>query len=183
MKYSLEWLKNEIKEGKTFDYIYFWGHNRPTDNTITKKYFSQWFPQGFSENNVHYKTAEHYMMAQKATLFGDKEILVEILAAETPDIVKKLGRKVCNFDATIWEENAFAYVMQGNFLKFTQHEKLKDFLISTGDSVIVEASPYDKIWGIGLDENAADSRNPDTWKGTNLLGFAIMEARDLILKM
>ena len=78
MKYSLEWLKNEIKEGKTFDYIYFWGHNRPTDNTITKKYFSQWFPQGFSENNVHYKTAEHYMMAQKATLFGDKEILVEI---------------------------------------------------------------------------------------------------------
>lgn len=183
MKYSIEWLKNEIKEGKAFDYIYFWGHKRPADNVVTKTYFSQWFPIGFSENDVHYKTAEHYMMAKKATLFGDAETLAKILAAETPDIAKTLGRKVRNFDAKLWEENAFAYVTQGNFLKFSQHEKLKEFLISTGNSVLVEASPNDKIWGIGLSENTTESRNPATWKGTNLLGFAIMEARDLILKM
>ena len=183
MKYSLEWLKNEIKEGKTFDYIYFWGHARPAGNAVTKIYFSQWFPIGFSENNIHYKTAEHYMMAKKATLFGDVESLAKVLASETPDIAKQLGRKVSNFDATIWEENAFNYVTQGNLLKFSQHEQLKEFLISTGNSVIVEASPYDKIWGIGLAEHDDTSRNPDTWKGTNLLGFAIMEARDLILKM
>ena len=183
MKYSIEWLKNQIKEGKNFDYIYFWGHKRPADNVVTKTYFSQWFPLGFSENNVHYKTAEHYMMAKKATLFGDTEILTQILAAEKPDVAKQLGRKVRNFDANLWEEKAFDYVTEGNFLKFSQHEKLRDFLISTGDKVIVEASPYDKIWGIGLSENSVESQNPSTWKGTNLLGFAIMEARDLILKM
>lgn len=183
MKYSLEWLKNEIKAGKTFDYICFFGHSRPLDDTVTKIYFSQWFPIGFTEDGVYYATAEHYMMAKKATLFGDTEILAQILASQTPDVAKELGRKVRNFDATLWEEKAFGYVTQGNFLKFSQYDNLKEFLISTKDSVIVEASPYDKIWGTGISINDADSRNPDKWKGTNLLGFAIMEARDLILKM
>ena len=182
MKYSIDWLKKEIKKGITFDYIYFFGHTKDSYEVITKIYFSQWFPLGFSENGVHYNTAEHYMMAKKATLFGDTEALAKILAADTPNVAKELGRKVKNFDATIWEKNASAYVTQGNFLKFSQYDNLKEFLISTGNSIIVEASPYDKIWGIGLAQHDNASLNPDTWKGTNLLGFAIMEARDMMLE-
>jgi ribA/ribD-fused uncharacterized protein len=117
-------------------------------------------------------------MAGKARLFNDHEILEQILKAETPNQAKSLGRKVRNFDPKIWNENKYEIVKQGNFLKFSQNEKFKEFLLSTDDTILVEASPYDKIWGIGMLETNAKAKDPTQWNGENLLGFALMEVRD-----
>ena len=127
---------------------------------------------------MSYKTAEHYMMAGKAKLFNDLEILEQILKSDTPNQAKSLGRKVKNFDPQLWDEHKYEIVKQGNLLKFSQNEKFKEFLLSTNDKILVEASPYDTIWGIGMLETDSKAENPKQWKGENLLGFALMEVRD-----
>jgi hypothetical protein len=95
--------------------------------------------------------------------------------------IKKLGRLVKEYDDEVWKEHRFDVVVSGNYAKFTQNEELKKFLLSTGNRIIVEASPKDTIWGIGMDEFDEDAINPKKWKGTNLLGFALMEVRSKIL--
>jgi len=182
MKYSINWLQEQEKQEKVLDYLFFWGHTVPTGGAIGKTCMSQWYPVCFSENGTHYATAEHYMMAQKAILFKDETILPEILSTKTPNDAKKLGRKVKNFDEALWLKHRYEFVKQGNILKFSQHETLKGFLLGTGDKVIVEASPYDTIWGIGLSQDAPDAKHFSTWKGLNLLGFALMETRDELRK-
>ncbi|MFY1048116.1 NADAR family protein [Chryseobacterium sp. GP-SGM7] len=127
---------------------------------ITKAYFSQWFPFVFEENGITYKTAEHYMMAGKAKLFNDNETFEEILKSETPNQAKKLGRKVKNFDPQFWNEHKYEIVKQGNLLKFSENDKFKQFLLSTEDKILVEASPYDTIWGIGMSELDKRAENP-----------------------
>ena len=174
MKYTTDWLITQTN----VDYLFFWGHRPSRDGSIIKTCMSQWWPSEFTENNVLYKTAEHYMMAQKALLFNDREILERILQKESPKDVKDLGRQIRNFDPEIWDQHKFQLVKQGNLLKFSQNEVLKQFLKQTKNKVLVEASPVDKIWGIGLTEDDANSHNPTAWKGENLLGFALMEVRD-----
>ncbi len=118
------------------------------------------------------------MMAKKAELFGDQEILAKILKCKSPAEAKKLGREVKNYVDTVWLENRYEIVKQGNFHKFSQNPDLKTFLLNTKDRVIVEASPVDSIWGIGMAEDHKDILKPKAWKGLNLLGFALMEVRD-----
>ncbi|MEO0340141.1 MAG: NADAR family protein, partial [Bacteroidota bacterium] len=89
---------------------------------------------------------------------------------------------VRGFKPEVWDENKVEIVVEGNFHKFSQAPELKEFLLNTKDRILVEASPYDKIWGIGLNAQAEGIENPDTWKGQNLLGFALMEVRDQLLK-
>jgi ribA/ribD-fused uncharacterized protein len=120
------------------------------------------------------------MMHQKALLFGDTEIATQILLTESPDEQKKLGKLVKGFDRTIWDQNCFAIVYEGNYAKFTQNEDLKQQLLATGDKILVEASPYDFIWGIKKSENDATIDNPSNWMGLNLLGFAIVAVRNQI---
>ena len=115
---------------------------------------------------------------QKALLFGDREVYDEIMAAESPDKYKKLGRKVRNFDSKVWDEKKYDIVVEGNKAKFSQNPVLMEFLLSTGDAILVEASPYDTIWGIGLDIETAKKGSVEDWKGENLLGCALMETRD-----
>ncbi|WP_317041735.1 NADAR family protein [Tenacibaculum agarivorans] len=129
-------------------------------------------------NEVNYKTAEHYMMAEKARLFKDEEILAQILEVEPPHEAKKLGRKVQNFNPKIWDEHKFQVVVKGNLAKFSQDEKLKSFLLKTNNRIIVEASPRDRIWGIGMGQSNEKALNPNLWRGHNLLGYALMEVRD-----
>ncbi|MDE7223729.1 MAG: NADAR family protein, partial [Acetatifactor sp.] len=119
-----------------------------------------------------------FMMAQKAELFGDEEIRKQILESQTPDHIKALGRKVRGFDQELWDKVKYAIVLNGNWCKFSQNRRLQSFLLSTGDSVLVEASPYDTIWGIGLSADSPDAQKPQSWCGQNLLGFALMEVRD-----
>ena len=173
-------LIQNIQQGKKFSYIYFWGHRQKQDNIIDKSCLSQWFPIGFVIDEQYYHTAEHYMMAQKAIVFNDKDMFKKILNAKTPKEAKEMGRKVKNFDPKIWDEKAFDIVVEGNFAKFSQNELLETFLINTHQSVLVEASPMDTIWGIGLAESDRRSRNPLAWEGVNSLGFALMKVRELV---
>ncbi|AZA47881.1 NADAR family protein [Chryseobacterium carnipullorum] len=178
MKYTLQHIIERFQEKEKLDFLFFWGHT--VKDQITKSCFSQWFPIQFEENGILYKTAEHYMMAGKAKLFNDQEILEKIVKAETPDQAKSLGRKVKNFDPKLWDEHKYEIVKNANLLKFSQNSKFKDFLLSTDNKILVEASPYDRIWGIGMLETDSRAKNPANWDGENLLGFALMEVRDQI---
>lgn len=178
MNYSKDWLKKQMEEQKPVDFLFFWGHQPSKDGSIIKTCMSQWWPVNFEEDGIVYKTAEHYMMAGKARVFGDQENLERIISKVSPKDVKDLGRQVRNFDAKVWDEAKYNIVKQGNFLKFSQNEQLKHFLLQTGNKVLVEASPRDVIWGIGLGAENPKSQHPDTWRGRNLLGFALMEVRD-----
>lgn len=163
------------------EHIYFWGHQSNKDNKIGKSCLSQWWPTNFKDSRGReYKTSEQWMMAEKARVFSDLEILERILSTEDPKEAKQLGREVTYFDDNIWSEKSYDIVVEGNLLKFDQNKELKDYLISTGDSILVEASPYDKIWGIGMKQDDEGIKNPKNWKGKNLLGFALMEVRDLL---
>ena len=125
-----------------------------------------------------YLYTEQYMMAGKAELFGDQEIREQILKCNDPKQIKALGRKVRNFDQKVWDKFKYAIVLNGNWLKFSQNRELREFLLSTGDNILVEASPYDNIWGIRISANSPEAQDPFKWHGQNLLGFALMEVRD-----
>ena len=177
---TLEELLKQIDEGKQFNYLHFWGHKQ-RGLQADKACFSQWFVAPFQIDGITYPTAEHYMMAGKARLFDDQAVLKEILVTSDPDMVKRLGRKVKNYDESAWVEHRFQIVVDGNYAKFSQNQKLKQYLLSTADKVIVEASPLDKIWGTGLAQDHPDSNSPHLWQGLNLLGFALMEVRCKLL--
>ena len=158
-------------------FVFFWGHTPPKDGIINKSCFSQWYDSPFIIDNVHYPTAEHYMMASKARLFDDDQALGRILKAAHPSEAKSFGRGVKNFVPDIWSANCFEIVVKGNLAKFSQNVSLGNFLLNTGSRVLVEASPRDTIWGIGLSEKDDEANQPIRWKGKNLLGFALMEVR------
>ena len=179
--YDMRWLLKEINENdKKFDFIYFW-RNKNETNEINKTCFSQWYKSWFTVGEKSYINAEQYMMSEKAKLFGDEEIYDKIMKNLSPKEIKQLGREVKNFDPDIWEDECRKIVVKGNVAKFSQNPKLKEFLINTGDAILVEASPFDSIWGIGLAEEDPLISNPNDWKGKNYLGFALMTARDIIL--
>ena len=175
-------LEEVYQKGIKLKILPFWGHKPKFQGTVDKSCFSQWFPGEFEINNVLYPTAEHYMMAEKARLFRDDENLKNILEASSPAKAKKLGRLVKNFDPEIWNKESFDIVVRGNFAKFNQNQGFKEFLLKTGKKVIVEASPFDKIWGIGMNHQNEKIHNPLLWNGLNLLGFALMKARDELVK-
>lgn len=158
--------------GTRLKFVFFWGHQNPG-----RGYLSQWWPSPFTVDGTTYATAEHYMMAGKARLFGDEETAAAIIAAPHPRRAKDLGRGVRNFDEQTWRDNRVAIVTRGNEAKFGQNKELRDYLIGTGDRILVEASPLDRIWGIGLRADDPRAEQPSAWRGQNLLGFALMDAR------
>ena len=174
-------LCDRMSRGDKLKYLFFWGHQPNADGSIGKSCFSQWYEASFELDRVRYQTAEHYMMAEKARLFGDRDIMAQILAANHPGEAKKLGRLVKGFRQDIWVEHRFDIVLRGNIGKFGQNPELKKFLIDTGDRILVEASPRDRIWGIGLGQNNPNAENPYKWRGENLLGFALMAARNALV--
>ena len=146
--------------------------------------FSQWCESFFTIDGVKYNCAEQYMMAEKSRLFKDDETLDKIMDTSNPyDMKMVYGRNVKNFDVEIWQKHCRDIVYRGNYAKFTQNEDLKRDLLSTGNKEIVEASPTDTIWGIGMGEYEIpfiyDKKN---WCGSNWLGIAIMQVRDKIRK-
>ncbi len=182
MKYTLQHVQEQFNIGKSLKYLFFWGHTPNKDGSVGKSYFSQWWPSSFKVKDLTYKTAEHWMMAEKARLFDDQNILEQMIECNHPMEVKQLGRKVKNFDPEIWDRYKYEIVKAGNFYKFSQHEDLKKFLLNTKNRIIVEASPRDRIWGIGMSQNNEKAQNPNLWRGQNLLGFALMEVRDELKK-
>ncbi len=142
---------------------------------------SQWYPAEFTVRDITYKTAEHWMMAEKARIFDDKESFDKIIQVNHPNDAKKLGRKVKNFDLVVWNELCFNVVACGNCYKFAQNPDMFEYLRKTRDKILVEASPYDKIWGIGMGVDHKDINDPSKWQGLNLLGFALMQARKTLI--
>ncbi len=172
-----ERLIERVSAGESFDFLYFWGH-RPTSNgAITNSCLSQWFVAPFRGDELVYRTAEHYMMARKAELFDQPELAMRIIGVEDPGRAKSLGRTVERFDEDVWVKHRWKIVVDGNVLKFSQNPRLRKYLLSTGEKVLVEASPNDRIWGIGMDAKSPDASSPARWEGENLLGFALMEVR------
>ncbi len=180
MTYNWNWAIEQYNNDLNKDYLFFWGHQQAKNGILQKSCFSQWYPSVFEVEGITYKNCEQWMMAHKALLFNDHDILTKILNTSDPAIIKKMGRAVSNFNPDVWEKAKFEIVVKGNFHKFSQNESFKKFLLATKNSILVEGSPYDKIWGIGLLENNPAANNPNTWEGSNLLGFALMEVRDLI---
>lgn len=171
-----------FNQGNRTKFIHFWSHRSKKDDIIGKHCFSQWYPSPFVVENITYYTAENYMMAEKARLFNDTDALEKIIRAEDPGKAKHLGRTIKGFSENLWKKKRFDIVVSGNMAKFSQNSKLSDYLLNTDSRVLVEASPKDRIWGIGLAEDDPDAGNPNLWKGLNLLGFALMEVRHQLNK-
>ncbi|MFD8495252.1 NADAR family protein [Amycolatopsis sp. NPDC059657] len=156
-------------------FLYFWGHQ---GQGVTKACLSQWWPAGFTVDGHVYPTAEHYMMAAKAMLFDDPATAARIRNVNHPNEAKTLGRQITGFDEQRWTKHREEIVVTGNLAKFGQNADLKTFLVNTGDRILAEASPLDRIWGIGLAEDDERAADPNQWLGLNLLGFALMEVRE-----
>ena len=168
---TLQELQKRYNAGERFEYNFFWGG-----------YLSNWFESSFIVDNVYYWCMEQYMMAKKAELFGDFEIQEEIMKSLSQKEIKGLGRQIRNFNDDIWDKNKIKIVFEGNYAKYKSNPKLKSYLINQRNKILVEASPYDNIWGIGLSKNDLPLiENPNNWKGTNLLGFILMDVRDKII--
>lgn len=179
LKYTIEGLTLAADAYFYDDFLFFWKHEEKK-GSITKACLSQWYPCEFVVDGIKYNCAEQYMMAEKARVFGDETTRKKILAASDPATIKKLGRDVSPFDAAVWNEKCIEVVYTGNLHKFGQNEPLKEFLLSTGKSTLAEASPFDKIWGIGKSEEEKDVNNPHSWIGENRLGFILMEVRETL---
>ncbi len=130
---------------------------------------------------MEYSCAEQFMMAEKARMFGDEAMLAEIMKASHPKEMKGYGRAVSGFDKEAWDSACYGIVKRGNLAKFSQNPELLEFLLTTKNRILVEASPRDRIWGIGMGKANPDAQCPLKWRGTNLLGFALTEVRDQLL--
>jgi ribA/ribD-fused uncharacterized protein len=153
-------------------FVFFWQSESP---------FSQWHPSPFEHRGERFVTAEQWMMAAKARLFGDHTVRDAILATSDPAEQKALGREVRGFDAERWSEHAFGVVYAGNALKFGAGSPLRQALFDTAGHTLVEASPYDRIWGIGLLASDERALRRAAWQGENRLGAALTALRDHML--
>lgn len=177
---SQEALISQVRAGAKVKYLHFWGHRPRPDGRVGASCLSQWWPSPFTVDGVTYATAEHWMMAGKARLFGDGDALARVLAAGHPSQAKKAGRLVRGFDEEVWTRERFGIVVEGSVRKFSADAELRGFLLGTGERVLVEASPVDRVWGIGLAADDVAAGDPERWRGPNLLGFALMAARGVL---
>lgn len=166
-----------IAQGYQPKFKFFWHEEPQHPGQTGEECLSQWYPAAFEIDGITYPTAEHYMMCEKARLFGDLEACEQILRAPHPKDAKHLGRGVRNFEVAKWSRHSFEIVVRGNTAKFGQNPALRNYLLQTEDCVLVEASPYDDIWGIKLSAEDPRASEPRQWKGDNLLGFALMKVR------
>lgn len=143
--------------------------------------FSQWHMCPVVIDGITYNCGEQYMMAQKAIFFKDDETLEKIMEAATPREQKGLGRAVKNFNKPLWDEYCLEVVYRANLEKFSQHSDLKQMLLDTKNTIMVEASPYDTIWGVGMGEGNPDICDPEKWNGLNLLGKTLNKVREALL--
>ncbi len=140
--------------------------------------FSNWYPSPFVWGGIRFFCMEQYMMYRKAAMFRDEESAAAILAATDPATCKALGRGVKGFDKRTWDARGQLAVFSGLMVKFSQNEELREQLLATGDAILAECSPTDRIWGIGLSLTEERRLDPDLWQGKNLMGYALMEVRE-----
>jgi ribA/ribD-fused uncharacterized protein len=173
-------LAEAWRDGDPPEMIFFW---KPRPGAYDQDCLGQWQPSPFTVDVDDYTCAEQYMMAEKARLFDDDETAAMIMRSADPKEMRALGRRVRNFDQRTWNRARHSIVLHGNYAKFTQDPRLREYLLGTGSRVLVEASPLDTIWGIGLPATSPKAADPADWRGQNLLGFALMEVRDEIARV
>lgn len=150
----------------------------------TADLYSNWHPSVFVLDGVTYQNVEQYMMAAKARLFGDAQAEAKIMAASASDSrrIKALGRTVRGYDEAVWRAQREQIVFAGCLAKFEQNQGMADELHRTRERELIEASPTDLIWGIGLGENDPRAEDKTQWKGLNLQGIALMRVRETLNK-
>lgn len=180
MKYDLTWLKRQYDNGRKPEFLFFADTPLEAVEFPGSEVLTQWFPSAFVVDGDEYRHPAHWMMVQKARLFGDNDGAAELLSMDKDEDIVARGKQILGFEQEQWDERRYDIVLQGNFHKFSQHRSLKAYISGTHPRVLTEANPNDRIWGIGLRENAPGAMNPHQWRGLNLLGFALMEVRDLL---
>lgn len=150
-------------------YTFFWKSDSP---------FSNFYKCKFRVDNIDFFSSEQYFMYKKAMAFMDAETAELILKTKLPWEAKKLGRQVKNFNKKEWDEMCQKIMYDAVHHKFTQNQSLLKVLMATGNTKFIEASPFDKIWGIGLTEEDAKKTPEENWLGTNFLGIVLTQLRD-----
>lgn len=141
-------------------------------------YLGNWYKADFLLDGRVFSCVEQYMMFKKAVIFGDEKMADKILREKSPLKMRAYGRKIENFEDVVWNGWRQSVVIDGLYAKFSQNEALCEQLLATGNSIIAECSPTDRVWGIGLCKNDNRSDNMSQWQGTNLLGFSLMIVRE-----
>ena len=148
-------------------HYFFWKHQ-----------FGQWTMRDMEDSDgTEYNCCEQYMMAQKARLFRDEQSFKSIMQEADPRKQQEFGRLVANYDQETWDRNREEIVYRGNLLKFFQHQDLRERLYVTSPKILVEASPYDTVWGVGLSAKDPLILDEKNWRGQNLLGKVLMRVR------
>jgi ribA/ribD-fused uncharacterized protein len=181
--FSVGDLRQLELQGECPEFLFFWGHRQRREGGAGPWCLSQWWSAPFMVDGVTYPTAEHFMMAGKARLFGDEVLVSRVLDAPSPRDVKALGRAVRGYDEELWAASRYGIVVEGNMAKFAQDPVLLVYLAATAGRVLVEASPEDRVWGIGLAADDSRAARPSQWEGLNLLGFALMDVRDRLAEV
>ena len=148
----------------------------------TSEIYSNWHPAKFKYDNIVFSNSEQAMMYAKAKLMGDNDSIKKIKKTSDPYKVKRLGRSIKPWKEQLWISKRLSLVIDILYAKFSSNETLRNELLGTDDLYLVEASPSDKIWGVGLDESDPAIHNKKNWKGLNLLGEALMQVREKIKK-
>ena len=183
------WRRTSVAPGS--EVVLFYGHH----DAAEKPWFSNFFrhddtPFTFSipawcgiyggQETVPIEFSEKAIMLCKASLMGDADVFARVASAETPAEAKRLGRLVEPWDETLWMSHICDIAKHIMLSKFLGVPGLRERLLATEERVIAEASPSDPLWGIGLSAKDPDARYPPKWKGANVLGWALMQARAAI---
>ena len=166
------------------NFVYFWKPRPKTKRVIDEACCCQWWFSNFTFRGMRHATAEHAMMYTKAKMFDDQQAMDAIREERQPHAVKAIGRQVLGFDGAKWDAESYELVRDINLEKYRQDKRLLDWLKTLPkNTVFVEASPFDRIWGIGLaDDGTTDLSNIANWQGMNKLGFAITEVFQELVK-
>jgi len=152
------------------NFVFFWRNGETS-------FLSQWKNSPYILDGICFYNVEQGLMFEKAMMFQDSEASIDILKTKNPKVIKRIGRKVKNFDEKRWREARENISFRHNVAKFEQNIDLKLKLLATGDKIIAEASPYDQIWGIGLSDQDPRAMNVESWRGENILGKVLMKTR------
>ncbi|KAH3745880.1 NADAR family protein [Pelomyxa schiedti] len=165
--------ENTSGDGDRVTVLAFWKPQEPNG------WLGNWFTSHFTLDDKHFTCVEQWLMYSKAVLFNDRQSMGRISACNDPRKIKSLGRKVQNFDDAVWDANKHDILYRGLMAKFSQNQQLKNRLLAT-DKILVEASPVDRIYGIGMAADHPDIHYRSRWRGQNLLGNTLMEVRQAL---
>lgn len=144
--------------------------------------FSNWHhsPDQLIMRGLSFDHSEGAFMAMKAWFFMDLDAVAACHAEKDPCAVKAIGRTIRGYDDAAWSLVRLGFMAYVNLLKYRQNPEMAAELLGTGDRTLVEASPVDQVWGVGLAEDDPLIQSPSNWRGTNLLGVALMQVREVL---